>query len=206
MQSYPKYLSTENRRALTVASVVELAGSHNPGEITTEAIAQRMHMTQGVLYRHFSSKKAIWHAVMDWVAEGLLTAIDRSARGIESPLAAMEAMFMSHIEFVAKHPGVPRIMFGELQLAQTTPAKRVAQSVLGRYRERLHRLIEKGQAAGEISPSLDKEAAVTLFLGSIQGLVIRSLLVENMTDMRREAERIFALLIVLYRCGIGSDS
>lgn len=114
MQSYPKYLSTENRRALTVASVVELAGSHNPGEITTEAIAQRMHMTQGVLYRHFSSKKAIWHAVMDWVAEGLLTAIDRSARGIESPLAAMEAMFMSHIEFVAKHPGVPRIMFGEL--------------------------------------------------------------------------------------------
>ena len=65
--------------------MVELAAVHNPGDITTEAIAQRMHMTQGVLYRHFPNKNAIRQAVMDWVAEDLLSVIDRSARGIESP-------------------------------------------------------------------------------------------------------------------------
>ena len=32
---------------------------------------------------------------------------------------------MSHIEFVAEHPGVPRMMFGELQRAESTPAKRM---------------------------------------------------------------------------------
>jgi hypothetical protein len=66
----------------------------------------------------------------------------------------MEAMFMSHIEFVAEHPGVPRMMFGELQRAESTPAKRMVQTLIQRYGERLHRLIEKGKASGELSPCL----------------------------------------------------
>ncbi|WP_430501952.1 TetR family transcriptional regulator C-terminal domain-containing protein, partial [Escherichia coli] len=83
---------------------------------------------------------------------------------------------MSHIEFVAEHPGVPRMMFGELQRAASPPAKRMVQTAIQRYGERLHRLIEKGKASGELSPSLDNEAAATLFIGTIQGLVMQSLL------------------------------
>ena len=75
---------------------------------------------------------------------------------------------MSHIEFVAERPGVPRMMFGELQRAESTPAKRMVQTLIQRYGERLHRLIEKGKASGELSPSLDNEAAATLFIGTIR--------------------------------------
>ncbi|WP_052501226.1 hypothetical protein [Methylophaga nitratireducenticrescens] len=49
-------------------------------------------------------------SVIEWVAERLLTRIDQAALGIESPLAAMEALFMRHIAFVADHPGVPKMM------------------------------------------------------------------------------------------------
>lgn len=119
MDTHPKHLPADERRAVTVESVVALAGSQNPSEITTAAIAKHMNLTQGALFRHFPNKEAIWQAVMEWVAERLLARIDRSAQGIESPLAAMEAMFMSHIEFVAEHPGVPRMMFGELQRAES---------------------------------------------------------------------------------------
>ena len=128
MDTHPKHLPADERRAVTVESVVALAGSQNPSEITTAAIAKHMNLTQGALFRHFPNKEAIWQAVMEWVAERLLARIDRSAQGIESPLAAMEAMFMSHIEFVAEHPGVPRMMFGELQRAESTPAKCIVSS------------------------------------------------------------------------------
>ena len=133
MDTHPKHLPADERRAVTVESVVALAGSQNPSEITTAAIAKHMNLTQGALFRHFPNKEAIWQAVMEWVAERLLARIDRSAQGIESPLAAMEAMFMSHIEFVAEHPGVPRMMFGELQRAESTPAKRMVQTLIQRY-------------------------------------------------------------------------
>lgn len=107
---------------------------------------------------------------------------------------------MSHIEFVVTHPGVPRMMFGELQRAESTAPKRVAQALIRRYGERLHRLIEAGKSAGEVSPAVDTTAAATLFIGTIQGLVMQSLLAGDIRRMRKEAPGVFAI----YLRGIGS--
>lgn len=197
---HPKHLPADERRAVTVESVVELAASHNPSDITTAAIAKHMNLTQGALFRHFPNKEAIWQAVMTWVAERLLDRVDRAAAGIDSPLAAMEAMFMSHVEFVAEHPGVPRMIFGELQRADESPARRMVQTLIQAYGERLHRLIAKGKACGELSPALDNEAAATLFIGTVQGLVMQSMLAGDVGRMRADAPRVFAI----YRRGIGS--
>ncbi|HRP95718.1 MAG TPA: TetR/AcrR family transcriptional regulator [Rhodocyclaceae bacterium] len=201
MDTHSKHLPADERRAVTVEAVVDLAGTQNPSEITTAAIAKHMNLTQGALFRHFPNKEAIWKAVMEWVAERLLARIDRSAKGIDSPLAAMEAMFMSHVEFVAEHPGVPRMIFGELQRAEPTPAKRMVQTLIQRYGERLNRLIEQGKSNGELCSTLDTDAAATLFIGTIQGLVMQSLLAGDVERIRRDAPRVFAV----YRRGIGSE-
>ena len=198
MDIHSKNLPADKRRAVTVETVIDLAGIQNPSEITTAAIAKHMNLTQGALFRHFPNKEAIWQAVIEWVAQRLLARIDRAAQGIESPLAAMEAMFMSHIEFVAEHPGVPRMMLGELQRAGSTPAKRMVRTLIKHYRERLHRLVEKAKENGELPFTLDNEAAATLFIGTIQGLVMQSLLTGDMEGIRRDAPRVFNI----YRCGI----
>ncbi len=199
MSQKSRHLPADQRRDVTVESVVELAATRNPSEITTAAIATHMNLTQGAVFRHFPSKDAIWQAVMKWVADTLLATIDRSVQGIDSPLDAMQAMFMGHVEFVVTHPGVPRILFGELQRAESTPAKREVQTLLKRYGERLHQLIEKGKACGELDAALDNEAAATLFIGTMQGLVMQSLLAGNVQRIRRDAPRVFAI----YRRGIG---
>ena len=200
MNTRSKNLPADERRAVTVEAVVTLAASKNPGEITTAAIAKQMNLTQGALFRHFPNKEAIWQAVMEWVAERLLARIDHAAQGIESPLAAMQAMFMSHVEFVVEHPGVPRMLFGELQRTESTPTKRMVQTLLQRYGERLHRYIEQGKARGELSVNLDNEAAAMLFIGTIQGLVMQSLLAGDVDRIRHDAPRVFEI----YRRGIGS--
>ncbi|MEO7009425.1 MAG: TetR/AcrR family transcriptional regulator [Caldimonas sp.] len=200
MDSRAKHLPANERRAVTVEAVIELAGLQNPSDITTAAIASHMKLTQGALFRHFPSKEAIWQAVMEWVADHLLAQMDRAAAGIDSPLAALRAMFMSHIEFVVEHPGVPRMMFGELQRADFTPAKRMAQTLMQHYAQRLRARFEAGKACGEIAADIDIQAASTLFIGSIQGLVMQSLLSGNLQRVRREAPRVFAI----YQRGIGS--
>ncbi len=200
METHAKHLPADERRAVTVEAVIELAGSQNPSEITTLAIAKHMNLTQGALFRHFPTKDAIWQAVMEWVTERLLARIDRAADGIESPLAAMQAMFMSHIEFVVEHPGVPRMMFGELQRAESTPAKRMAQTLIQRYAERIRARIEHGKATGEIAPEVDIQSAATLFIGTIQGLVMQSMLSGNIQRIRTDAPGVFAI----YQRGVRS--
>lgn len=193
-------LPAEARRSATVDAVLELAAGQNPGEITTADIAQHMGLTQGALFRHFPSKEAIVQAVMDWVAERLLRRIDRAAAGESSPLAALEAVFLAHADFVAEHPGVPRILFGELQRAGPSAPKRMAQTLIQHYGERLRGLLAKGKACGELDPDLDEGAAATLFIGSIQGLVMQSLLAGEVARIRHQAPGVFAIV----RRGIGS--
>lgn len=194
MKTQRKHLPADQRRSVITATVVELAAEQNPGDITTSAIAHRMNLTQGALFRHFPTKDAIWQAVMEWVAERLLGRIDEAAQTTASPLAALEAMFMAHIDFVARHPGVPRMMFSELQRSEDTLAKQMAQTLLAQYGVRLHALIEQGKEQGELDRDVDPTAAATLFIGSIQGLVMQSLLAGKVQRIRVAAPGAFAIL------------
>ncbi len=201
MNPHPRHLPADERRAVTVEAVVQLAAEQNPSDITTTAIAKRMGVTQGALFKHFPTKDAILQAVMGWVAERLMSRVDKAAQSAGTPVAAIEAMFMAHVEFVAEHPGVPRMLFGELQRAEQTAPKRMAQTLIRRYRERMHRLIEEGKANGTLSAALDTEAAITLLIGMIQGLVMQSLLAGDVARIRHDAPRVFAI----YLRGIGSE-
>lgn len=197
-----KHLPAETRREVTVEAVVALAAERNPSDITTAAIASHMKLTQGALFRHFPTKDAIWEAVMGWVADRLLARVDRAATACASPLAALQATFEAHVDFVTEHPGVPRMLFGELQRAEATPAKRAALALLQRYGQRIRAHLQAGRAAGEISPELDLDAAATLFVGTIQGLVMQSLIAGDMGLIRDSAPRVFAI----YLAGIRSST
>lgn len=195
MNAGRKNLSSEARRAATVEAVVELAGEHNPSEITTAAIAKHMGLTQGALFRHFPNKDAILQAVMEWVAERLMSRIEKALQGEPAALSALEGMFMAHVDFICEHPGIPRMLFGELQRAEATLPKRIVQTLLTRYGRRLKQLFEQGQRSGEIDGALDAEAAATLFIGTIQGLVMQSLLAGDVSRMRGDAPRVFAIYL-----------
>lgn len=58
MRTLVKHLPADERRAVTVEAVIELAAEQNPNDITTSAIAKRIGLTQGALFRHFPSKDA----------------------------------------------------------------------------------------------------------------------------------------------------
>ena len=190
-----RHLPAEERRSVTVETVLALAAEQNPSEITTAAIAGRMHLTQGALFRHFPSKEALWTAVMEWVAERLMQRIERAVAEAPGPLAALRSMFLAHAGFVVEHPGVPRMMFGELQRAEASAPKRMAQTLIRRYGERVRALLEAGQAAGEVALDIDLDAATTLFIGTIQGLVMQSLLAGEPERISREAPAVLALYL-----------
>ncbi|MCD6732139.1 MAG: TetR/AcrR family transcriptional regulator [Burkholderiaceae bacterium] len=195
-----RHLPADARRAETVDTVLALAAEQNPSEITTAAIAQRMGLTQGALFRHFPTKDAIWAAVMNWVAERLMARVERAAQSAASPLAALEAMFVAHAGFIAEHPGVPRMLFGELQRGGDSVTRQMVQTLLGRYRDRVRALIEQGQSGGELDPQVDPEQAALVFIGTIQGLVMQSMVAGDMQRVRSDAPAAFATLCR----GIGS--
>jgi len=188
-------LPAAKRRETTVQAVLDLAAVQNPAEITTTAIAEQMHITQGALFRHFATKDAIWQAVIEWVTQRMLARVEAASRTAKSPLEALETIFMAHIESHVRHAGVPRIIFGELQRAEDTLAKRMVRKFMGQYVDKLQAFIEQGKVAGEIDREVDAKAAATMFVGMIQGLVVQSLVSGNLAITRAKAREVFVLYL-----------
>lgn len=186
-------LSADARRAATVETVIGLAAATNPADITTAQIAAQMDVTQGALFRHFADKQAIWAAVMDWTATTLLARFD-AVTG-ETPIEQLRAMFATHIEFVVTHPGVPRILFGELQRDGNAQGKMCVRALMAAYRERVTNLLTETKAQSLIAETVDIPAAATMFLGMVQGLAMQAMAAGDFATMPAISARLFDLYL-----------
>jgi AcrR family transcriptional regulator len=191
--------ATEVRRAGLVAAALHLAAQRSPANITTADLARAVGITQGAVFRHFDSKEAIWLEVLDWAADALLGQLHHAATGPDElplpPLRALQAMFVAHVEFVTTHPGVPRVIFQELQHAQDTPLKARVRSLMQRYRVLVMELLQHAQAQSLLVPGTDLQAAAVLFLGAVQGLVLQALSSGQVQSMAAQAPGVFAIYL-----------
>jgi TetR/AcrR family transcriptional regulator len=194
-------LSSAARRREIVAAVLDLARERGPDAITTHAIAERVGVTQGAVFRHFPDKAAIWIAVFAWVRGELVRAFEAAVDEAASPLTNIERVFFAHVALVSANPGVPRVLFHELQSAGDSAVRGAVRAAIGDYRRRLARLFEQAIEAGEIPRSLDTALAPVLFIGAVQGLVIHATLTGDDSVPARTARQMFALLLDGYRGG-----
>jgi len=195
MQPTVTRLPTEARRAEIVAAAVRLAQERSPASITTTDLASAVGLSQGALFKHFPSKEAVWLAVMAWVTEHLLRSLNEAAQQAATPLDALRSVFDAHVEFVVTFPGVPRVIFHELQQPLDSPVKRQVRDLLQGYRQLLLRLLQAAVRRGDVPADLDAPAAATLFVGIVQGLVMQSMLSGQISTMRVDAPRVFHLYL-----------
>ncbi|WP_029524154.1 TetR/AcrR family transcriptional regulator [Polaromonas glacialis] len=192
---------TEIRQAALVEAALRLAAQRSPPDITTGDLAQAVGITQGAVFRHFSSKEAVWLAVLDWTADTLMRRLQAAADAeLAKPdklasLAALQAVFMAHVDFVVAHPGVPRVIFQELQHAQDTALKARVRGLMQRYRRLLMGVLEHANEQRLLAPGTDQEAAAVLFVGAVQGLVMQSLISGEVRAMAQQAPGAFKIYV-----------
>src|SRR5574343_113922 len=194
--------STESRQAEIIATVVALAAERNPADVTTTDIAKTMNVTQGALFRHFPTKEAIRLAVAEWIEAQLMAELGIAQRAAPDALRGLEAMFLAHVQFIRDFPGVPRLVFAELQQPDSSPVRQRVQQIMRRYRQMLAETLGKAKAAQLIRNDVDIQAAAALFLGAIQGLVMQSML----GGVSADAEEPVLGVLHLYLAGLGAQS
>lgn len=196
-------LKTEDRQAELVQVALVLAAQKSPVEITTGDLAQAVGITQGAVFRHFESKEAIWLAALDWAHQALIGRLQQAAQAKQADaLQALRAVFMAHIDFVQEYPGVPRLVFQELQHAKPTPLKGKVQGLMADYRTLVSGLLAQAHEDALTAADVDHKSAVVLFMGAVQGLVVQSLVTGGLKDMAKLAPAVFNI----YEAGLLAPS
>lgn len=192
-------LDADARRDAIVRVTLDLAAKQGVDDVTTQDMARAMGVTQGAVFRHFRSKDAIWLAVMHWVRDRLMAVLEHAADRGRDPLDALARMFAAHIDFIAAHPAIPRVLTSDhLHLRNRALRELVTEIMLG-YEARIARLLEAAKVQGLARADLDTHAAATLYIGMIQGLVLQASLLRGRRTLKAEAARTFPVFLQAVR-------
>jgi len=198
------------RRAHAVRTLLELASHTAPDAISTAAIAERMGVSHGALFRHFPNREAIWAEAVTWATGELERRFDAclevpaaattpdpgDARLPPSgPLEQVAALMASHAGLLQQHPGLVRMLFAELQRPATSPARETGKAFMQRFRLRLAALIAAAQADGDLEPDLDPHDLAALLVATQQGLMLQALVHDGFADLTERSRRSVALFL-----------
>lgn len=186
--------SAEERRREIVDAVLSLAYERGPDSITAGAIAERVGFAQPAVFRHFPTMGDIWLAVADTVGARVRAqwdAVDDPARGIGDRL---RAVLSAHLAVITMNPGLPSILFSrELQAGNRELQARFSRHMEG-FVDRLQRMIEIGQASGEVRAGFDARQAAYSIIGLLQGTAFRWALNRQTFDLQSEGMAAFDML------------
>lgn len=188
-------MSSEERQEEIIRVAVELAADKGVDSVTTQDMADAMKLTQGSIFRHFSSKDDIWYAVMQWIRDRLMKVLDKAASGASDPLDAIERMFHAHIAFISKHPAIPRLLFSELLHKKNSKLQRLIQEIVSGYEAKIAGLLESAKSQSLVADDLDSKSAAVLYIGMIQGLVIQASIFGGKRSLTQEALKAFPIYL-----------
>ena len=198
-QPQRKRLGADERREEIIRVTLELAAKQGVDDVTTQDMAQAMGVTQGAVFRHFPSKNAIWLAVMQWVRDRLMAVLSRAAAQGHDPLDALQRMFFAHIDFIAGHPAIPRVLMSEHLHGSSTALRQLVIEIMLGYEAKIAGLLAEAQAQGLARVDLDAHAAATLYIGMIQGLVLQTSILRGQRTLAAEAARTFPIFLQAVR-------
>lgn len=193
-------LSAEERQEEIIKAAVELAGEQGVDNVTTQDMARVVGVTQGAIFRHFPTKDMIWLGVIHWVRGRLMSVLDMAAGQGNDPLDSLEKMFFAHLGFVDKVPAIPKLIFTDQLLKKNPKIKELIRSILADYEAKVTGLITRAKAQNLVRPDLDEHGAAVMFIGIIQGLMLRVSIIEARKSLISEGKLVFPIFLH----GIGS--
>lgn len=136
--------------------------------VTIDAIAEAVGLSEGAIYRHFTSKREILLLLIDDLEHGLLGAVETAQSVEPNALRVLECILETHLADVEGSRGVSFVVVsGAMSFEGIGLANRV-RDMLNRYLEALKGVMQRGVDEGAFHSHLDVEAAAFTFFGMIQ--------------------------------------
>ena len=136
------------RREEILDAATELFAEHGYSDAVTQALAERLQVGKGTLYRYFPSKRDLFLAAADRVMRRMRERIDDVIAGVDDPLDRVVEAIRSFLAFFAEHPEFVELLIQERALfkdrTQPTYVQHRDKNVT-RWREHYRTLIADGR-------------------------------------------------------------
>jgi len=160
--------STVVRKHQIIEAAKTLITATGMESVTIDAIAEEVGLTEGAIYRHFTSKHQILSLLIDDIEEKLLKTLSSAQVPGESALENLERMLEAHLSNVEGQRAASFIVITQAMGFDGTGLSDRASSMFTHYLEFVKGILDSGVKEGSIRGDIDTDAAATSFLAMIQ--------------------------------------
>ena len=125
----------------TLGSMLERPGAER---ITTAALAARLGVSEAALYRHFASKTQMFEALVEFIEQSVVAAIEPIAHAEPEPSRQVLGVLTALLQFAETNPGMARVMVGD---ALVLESERLVVR-MSEFFDRIEATLRKSLAAG----------------------------------------------------------
>ncbi|MCP3935912.1 MAG: TetR/AcrR family transcriptional regulator [Actinomycetia bacterium] len=147
------------RRKEIMAAAVEVFAESNYRGGGVAAIARRAGVSEALLYKHFSSKKALLCEILERVGTSIPAIWEEATAGEPTALAALGTAGELYLRNLAVHPAEAALQFRALAETSDPEIAAVLAANHRGYVEFFEQLLLRGQGDGSIRADIDAHAA-----------------------------------------------
>ena len=184
---------TDRQRQIINASI-DLIAAKSINSLTTKNIAKEIKLTEGAIYRHFSSKNEILLGIIQMFQQTAYKTLKESCTSDVPALEQIDAIFTRHVQFFIEKPAVTAVIFSESIFQNDTNLSKEVFKLLEMHEKALHCIIERGQKHKELRSDIEDKEIIRVIIGSIRYTVTKWRLSGYKFDLKMECALIIASL------------
>lgn len=191
--------ATEKRREQIKKAVLKIIAKEGLHNLSIRNLAKQVGITEGAIFRHFKSKRAIIISIMDDVKEELMSELRAIAK---SSLPAEERLFKylnCHIEYIMKNKGISILLFSEAAHFNYKVVRARLRAILSEQESLITGIINDG-INEKIFKSLNNIKDITVLYMSIPiALNVEMIFDKQDITGKNFSERMFNLIIEILK-------
>lgn len=185
---------TQERKAEIVDAVLSLSVKEGPERITTEALAEKVGISHGAIFRHFPNKDAIWAAVF----ESILQKMENGWHKITpdpSPAKRLRFLVRAQLKLVTIIPALPAIIFSRELHKKNAGIQKGVLALMKKFHCVLTKEIQASIDCGELRPNLSATDTANMAIAILQGTVLRWSIGQRKFDLVTEGDKMLMLAL-----------
>lgn len=160
-------LAAEQRAADVMSMARTVFCEKGYGATTVADVAARLGVVEGTVFRYFSSKRALFIAVVEAWYRQIMSDYDRQLQGMRSTLDRLRYLVWRHLVVIHDDPAMCRLVFEELR--SDPEYRKTAVYALNReYTRRTIEIIESAIASGEFRAGVPVRVVRDLIYGGVE--------------------------------------
>ena len=195
MQKKVTRLSGKERRKQIKKCILEIVSKEGIHKLTTRYLAEKVGVSEGTLFRHFSSKNEMLEEIINDVNNELIRKLELISLEKIPPSERLDKFICLTIKYLHRKKGITLILFTEASYKNDEGLKKIMYNIYHKQKEFFSKIIKDGVSENYWEKNTDIESLANLYMGIPVTLNIETILHASKFDCSKFCEQMKSFIL-----------